>query len=70
MAGRQHDGVGVCVWLQGIAEPPRPTMAGMSTGDIARELAVIHHLCVSHIGELRDQSDRQVSVRPPPVCLT
>ncbi|KAK7116060.1 ras GTPase-activating protein 1-like [Littorina saxatilis] len=42
---------------------PRPGLGAMSPGDIARELAVIHHLCVTHIGELRDQSERQPSLK-------
>ncbi|XP_076443695.1 ras GTPase-activating protein 1-like isoform X2 [Babylonia areolata] len=41
----------------------RTGMSAMSPGDIARELAVIHQLCVYHMGELRDQSDRQPSLR-------
>lgn len=38
----------------------RPSYAGTSPGDIARELAVIHQLCVCHLGELREESDRKV----------
>ncbi|KAL8563555.1 hypothetical protein ACOMHN_060871 [Nucella lapillus] len=41
----------------------RTGISAMSPGDIARELAVIHQLCVYHMGELRDQSDRQPSLR-------
>ncbi|XP_076465409.1 ras GTPase-activating protein 1-like [Babylonia areolata] len=42
---------------------PRTSMGALSPSDTARELAVIHHLCVSHIGELKDLSDRQPSLK-------
>lgn len=38
----------------------RPNVAGMSPGDIARELAIIHQMCVCHLEELREYSERQV----------
>jgi hypothetical protein len=41
----------------------RLNVAPMSPGDIARELAVIHHLCVCHLDELREMSDRQPSLK-------
>ena len=50
------------VFLQSIREKPYPDEERVK-GDPARDLAIIHHLCETHLRELQDFAKSQVNMK-------